>query len=324
MRLLLGALLLLSACPAPARFPPPDREAPADPATVERGRYLANHVAICVTCHSERDWRYYGGPVAPGTEGQGGESHTEIFNLPQDVSMPASNITPHNLGDWTDGEVLRSLIGGLSQDGSALFPSMPFTQYRKLSWPDLEAIVAYLRTVPPNDHPLPERDLRYRSLKDITNAFPSPASPPQSSPEPGTVAYGRYLTAAASCMWCHTPIDRGGWPIAGREFSGGNDFFVKPPGAGFSHAPNITPHATGIGGWSKEQFIGRFKRTDAETVRKIETTPGGFNSMMAWEAYSGLTEDDLGAIYDFLMTRRPIENMVPRWTPPEIGLGKDL
>jgi hypothetical protein len=323
-RLLLPALLLLAACPAPARFAPPNRSAPTDAAAVERGAYLANHVAVCVTCHSERDWTAYGGPVVPGTEGRGGESFTEIFHLPDGVVMPASNITPHALGGWTDGEVLRALTGGLSRDGSALFPSMPFNQYRRMAWPDLLAIVAYLRTLPPQDAPLPPRDLRFRTLEDIANLFPAPASPPKRAPEPGTVAYGRYLVNAAGCRWCHTPIDRGGWPIPGLDFSGGNEFVVKPPGGGLSHAPNLTPHPTGLGGWTRDAFIARFQRSDAEAVRRTKTAPGGFNTLMAWEAYSGMTGEDLGSIYDFLRTVRPIERAVPRWTPPPTGRGKDL
>lgn len=325
MKLLLAALLLLSACPAPARFAPPSRIAPTDAATVERGRYLAEHVAVCVTCHSERDWTAYGGPTTPGTEGQGGESFTALFGLTDDVSMPASNITPHALGDWTDGEILRALTGGLSRDGTAIFPVMPFNQYRRMSVGDLDAIVAYLRTLAPRDAPLPPRDLRSRALRDITNLFPSPATPPRRHPEPGTPAYGRYLANAAGCAWCHSPIDRGGWPVPGKAYAGGNAFPIKAPGGGFSHAPNLTPHPTGLGGWSKEQFVARFKRMDREAVTGIETAPGGFNSGMAWEAYSGMTEEDLGAIYDFLRRQRAISHAVPRWTPPEeTGPERDL
>ncbi len=316
--------LLLAACPAPARFAPPNRVAPTDAASIERGRYLANHVTVCVTCHSTRDWTAFGGPVVPGTEGRGGESFTEIFNLPDDVVMPAPNITPHALASWTDGEIQRAMIGGLSRDGSALFPSMPFTQYRKMAWSDLDAIVAWLRTLPPQDAALPQRDLVHRSLKDITNLFPAPASPPRRVPQGDSVARGRYLVDAAGCAWCHTPIDRGGWPIPGRAFAGGNRFVVKPPGGGWSHAPNLTPHPTGLGGWTREQFVGRFQRMGDGAATKIETSAGGFNSLMAWEAYSGMTAEDLGAIYDYLMTRRPIEHVVPRWTPPEIGPRKDL
>ena len=41
--------------------------------SVERGRYLANHVMLCIDCHSTRDWSKFTGPVIAGTEGMGGE-----------------------------------------------------------------------------------------------------------------------------------------------------------------------------------------------------------------------------------------------------------
>jgi hypothetical protein len=38
---------------------------------------------------------------------------------------------------------------------------------------------------------------------------------------------------------------------------------------------------------------------------------------MAWSAYSGMTEEDLGALYDHLMSKPGIRKVVPRWSPPE-------
>src|SRR5690606_23018027 len=56
------------------KFALPDvGEAPAlqievTPDRVERGRYLANAVAVCMDCHSVRDWSKFSGPIKPGTE----------------------------------------------------------------------------------------------------------------------------------------------------------------------------------------------------------------------------------------------------------------
>ena len=41
------------------------------PERIARGTYLANHVTVCVDCHSTRDWTKYSGPITPGTEGKG-------------------------------------------------------------------------------------------------------------------------------------------------------------------------------------------------------------------------------------------------------------
>ncbi len=322
MRALAAAIaaLLCVGCPAPARFAAPDLDVPDDAATVARGRYLAHHVAICIECHSDRQWEHYGGPAAPGSDGRGGMSFVEIYKVPGDVVMPAPNITPAALGDWTDGEIFRAITGGLDKDGVAIFPSMPFNQYRHMARADLEAIVAYLRTLPPVEHELPERDLKYRMLEDIANVFPAKPIIRDTAPGPGDRGYGAYLANIASCRWCHTPMDAGGWPIAGQDYSGGNAFTVPPPGGGVAYAPNITPDLkTGIGGWTKEVFVARFRGTTPEAVRANHVAPGGFNSFMAWPAYSGMTEEDLGAIYDHLVTRPAIRRAVPRWTPPDSG-----
>ena len=316
----IGAVLLwvlvLAACPAPARFPAPDLDVGDDIAVVARGEYLARHVALCVECHSERDWSHYGGPAVPGTEGRGVASMVEIYKLPPEVVMPAPNITPAGLGDWSDGEIFRAITGGLDRDGEAIFPSMPFNQYRDMSHADLEAIVAWVRTLPSLPHDLPARDLKYRALADITNIFPMVPHPRKTTPQPGDRDYGKYLANAASCRWCHTPLDAGGWPIAGRDYAGGNAFNVPSPGGGTVYAPNITPdEKTGIGSWSREVFIARFRGTTPEAVREQTIAPGTFNSLMAWGAYSGMTEEDLGAIYDHLMRQPPLGNAVPRWTP---------
>lgn len=75
------------------------------------------------------------------------------------------------------------------------------------------------------------------------------------------VAYGEYMTNAAVCTECHTPIDDQGQPLPGREFAGG--FEMKLPGGGVVRTANITPDAdTGIGTWTEQQFVDKFKAFD--------------------------------------------------------------
>ncbi len=50
----------------------PGIKIPITPERVARGKYLANHVGICMDCHSQRDWNFYAGPIAEGTFGGGG------------------------------------------------------------------------------------------------------------------------------------------------------------------------------------------------------------------------------------------------------------
>ncbi|HUP62113.1 MAG TPA: hypothetical protein VNA69_17025 [Thermoanaerobaculia bacterium] len=84
------------------------------------------------------------------------------------------------------------------------------------------------------------------------------------------------------------------------------------------HAPwfrvvtaNITPHAsTWMGKASKEEFIGRFRAFANITAENAPAAPKGRNTLMPWLAYSRMTEDDLGAIYDYLRTVPAVENRV--------------
>src|SRR5690349_24798886 len=72
---------------------------------IDRGRYLANSVSVCMDCHSTRDWSKFSGPLTPGTLGKGGE------RFDQSVGMPgvyfSKNITPEGITRYTDGELLQ-------------------------------------------------------------------------------------------------------------------------------------------------------------------------------------------------------------------------
>jgi len=64
------------------------------------------------------------------------------------------NITSHKekgIGAWGDAEIKRAITDGVSRDGSRLKPPMGFEFYKNMTSDDLDAVVAYLRTVPPKD-----------------------------------------------------------------------------------------------------------------------------------------------------------------------------
>jgi mono/diheme cytochrome c family protein len=117
---------------------------------IYRGRYLVT-IAHCMECHSTFDkgvfdfrrlgagGRMFGPQVVQGFPADWPGSH-------------AANITSHptaGLGRWTDAEIKRAITQGISRDGRKLQPPMGFSYYAKLSPTDLDAIVAYLRTLPP-------------------------------------------------------------------------------------------------------------------------------------------------------------------------------
>ena len=178
MRIFIKTLVLLVCCVAaiaaggftylmlgyPKVGPAPDVTIERTSERIARGKYLADHVAACTDCHSQRDWARYAGPVKDGTYGAGGEVFDESMGMPGRVV--SRNITPGALGDWTDGEILRAMTAGVSRDGSPLFPLMPYLDYGAHMDPeDAKAIVSYLRTIPASSHaPEPTRlNFRFRS-----------------------------------------------------------------------------------------------------------------------------------------------------------------
>ncbi|HMV91786.1 MAG TPA: cytochrome C, partial [Cyclobacteriaceae bacterium] len=114
---------------------------------IDRGKYLANNVAMCIDCHSTRDFTVFGGPLIPGTEGKGGEKFSKELGFPGDFY--AANITPAAIGNWTDGELFRAITTGVSKDGHALFPVMPYLNFGKMDKEDIYSIIAYIRTLKP-------------------------------------------------------------------------------------------------------------------------------------------------------------------------------
>ena len=83
-------------------------------------------------------------------QGVGGIVWNEQIGFPG--TLVASNITPDpdtGLGKWTDGEIIRAIREGVDRDGNALFPIMPYSHFRNMSEEDAQAIVAYLRSLPP-------------------------------------------------------------------------------------------------------------------------------------------------------------------------------
>ncbi len=112
------------------------------PARIERGKYLFDAVCACGSCHSERDFKKFGGPLLPGRSGSGQEM--PFYGLPGTIT--AGNLTrdkDSGLGQWTDGEKIRAIRDGINKDGRALYPLMPYQYYRYLSDEDVQSIVAY-------------------------------------------------------------------------------------------------------------------------------------------------------------------------------------
>ncbi|MFQ5752733.1 MAG: cytochrome C [bacterium] len=283
---------------------------------IARGEYLANHVTVCMDCHATHDWRFFSAPPVPGTEGMGGDLYGEEMGIPG--SIYPGNLTPAGLGDWSDGEIMRAITSGVNKDGEALFPFMPYTEYRHLSEEDLFSIISYLRSLSPIENVIPKRKLNF-PMNLIVRTIPEPAQPnPQPDPT-DTMAYGKYLATISGCKFCHTPQEQG-VPISGMEFAGGFEF---PLPSGTVRSMNITPdRETGIGGWDEVTFINIFKSYNPDDVRQDTLRTDEYNTVMPWAMYSGMRQEDLGAIYDFLRSVPAIENRVQRFIPHRLGNDK--
>ncbi len=108
---------------------------------VKLGHYLVA-IGHCMECHTPM----VKGELQLGELGKGGRE----FKGPWGVSV-ARNITSHKtqgLGSWTDDEIKAAITQAKRKDGSALKPPMDYRAYSRISASDLDAMVAYLRTVP--------------------------------------------------------------------------------------------------------------------------------------------------------------------------------
>lgn len=273
---------------------------------IERGEYLANHVAVCMDCHSKRDWNLYAGPMINGTLGSGGELFDENLGFPGKIY--ARNITPHALADWTDGEIIKAVTTGESKNGNALFPLMAYPRFGKMDKEDILSIVSYLRSIAPSSNVVPETELNF-PVNLINKTLPKQANFQKMPAEKDSVNYGAYLVNVAGCVDCHSKTDKG-QVIAGTEFGGGMEF--KFPD-GTLTSPNITMHKTnGIGSWSKEAFVQRFKMYSDSTYQPEAVGLSVNNTPMPWSMYTGMKTKDLETIYTYLKSLKPKDNKVDK------------
>ncbi len=279
----------------------------ATPERLARGKYLNDHVVGCTTCHTQRDWTKFSGPPQPDMIGAGGEP----FNLGAAGMLYSKNITPAALSSWSDAELLRAVTAGVSKDGTPLFPLMPYPHFGAMTEDDVHAVLAYIRSLKAIESGnIPERQLSF-PLNLIVRTMPRKAAPqPRPSPQ-DKLAYGKYMTRSALCADCHTPIDDRGTPLPGMDFAGGMEFYET----GYRvRSANITPDAdTGIGTWTEQQFIDRFKAFENTAPATLSDAEKRQNTVMPMTAYAGMTREDLAAIYAFLRTQKPVINRVNRF-----------
>jgi mono/diheme cytochrome c family protein len=288
----------------PAARPLTNRTFAASPERLARGRYLTDNLLNCFACHSEREWTKRDVPVVAGMLGAGTLSFP-LKGLPGSVYPP--NITPDKetgVGNWTDDQLARAIREGVSADGRALFPFMPYENYRYLSDEDLASVIVYLRSLPPVKHAVPKTELIF-PVKYLINSAPRPLTEPVNPPDLSTpVRRGDYLVTIGGCRDCHTP-QKQGQRIMALDLAGG--FPIEGPW-GFVASANITQAPSGIPYYDEKLFID-VMRTGWVKARELKP-------IMPWWNFRGLTDEDLASIFAYLKTVPPVAHRVDNSKPP--------
>jgi len=118
---------------------------------IERGEYLSI-VGGCNDCHTPGTM--YGDPDFSRRLG-GSELG---WRGPWGVSYPR-NISPDmetGIGKWTEEQIVSTLRTGQRPDGSVMLPPMPWPNTARMSDGDLHALAAYLKSIPPVQHKMPD------------------------------------------------------------------------------------------------------------------------------------------------------------------------
>lgn len=304
--IVLGILILAVVIAVYAMYPPkmeaplPDIKASTDSAVIAHGKYLVYGTAHCAECHSGTREDFKNGIPMEQLTPSGGM----VFTFPGGA-IHAKNLTPDKetgTGRYTDAELARMIRYGVRPNGQIMFP---FMAYGDVSDEDLTAIISYLRSIPPVKNEIPDDHLNFM-MKGVMAFFIKPYPPtgeiPKSVKPDTTAAYGKYLaTAVSGCEFCHTKFDEMTGKLTGIPFSGGG----KTPSATEEEGvwiitPNLTPDPeTGrITEWSYERFRERFQQQG----RLIK------ESIMPWEAFKNYSDNDLKAVYKYLMSLPPVKN----------------
>ncbi len=258
-------------------------------ALIKRGDYLVNTVMTCGNCHTPKGPQ---GDIMAKTF-SGGLSWDEP---PFKVTAP--NITQDRetgIGKWSDADIKHLLRTGQRPDGVQIAMVMPTGFYDIITERDMNAIVAYLRTLKPIKNTVPAPVYK---MPQVHHAFPGGEKPYTEAMFSEKLKHGFYLATIAHCMECHTPMGPRGREFATRLGTGGFEF---PGPWGTSVSPNITSSKTkGVGAW-----------TDAEIKRAITTGVDKdgkhLKPPMGYHYYAKMTDSDLNDLIAWLRTVPPKE-----------------
>lgn len=271
----------------------------SSPDAIERGQKLS--MMLCASCHMDQQT----GKMTGG----------EMLDLPKEFGMAyAPNITQdseHGIGNWSDADLLRLLRTGIKKDGQYSPPYM--MKVPLMADDDVNAIISFLRSDSPmvEADPTPDKpcdpSLLTKFLCRVAfKPFSLPDHPIDLPDTSNSAELGEYLAHNLGCFHCHSAdfkTNNDLNPTLSEGYFGGGNKPLDRQGR-VKTSSNLTPdRETGIGSWSKEAFINAVK------YGRVEGEPALVYPMMP---YTQLTDDEAGAIYDYLMTIPPINNKVER------------
>lgn len=275
-------------------------EAPADPAQVARGAYLAL-AGNCAGCHT-----------APG-----GLAYAGGRGIPTPFgSLYAPNLTPDpvtGLGRWSTAAFWRALHHGRSRDGRLLYPAFPYPNYTRIDRGDSDAIHAYLRSLPAVVQPNRANTLRFPfdrpSALAVWRALYFRPGDPQSTsdtdrPRSAEWTRGAYLVEGLGhCNACHASRNALGATRSTLDLAGG----LIPVQNWY--APSLTSSAeAGLAHWSAAEIVGLLG-----TGVSAQGAVSGPMAEVVGNSTQHLTEADLQAIATYLQA---LPQSAPSGPPP--------
>lgn len=246
----------------------------SDPAVIARGHHLSKSLAPCALTDCHNDDLAGGRVVEQGPLG----------------TMQGPNITSI-IATYSDGELARLIRHGVTKNGNSVI-FMPAEEWNWLPKSDVDAIISYLRTVKPIDKPSGRPDIHaFGKVLDRLGYIPIDTArrvagrKMEIGPEPTpTPEYGKWISH--QCHGCH-----GEAHMAGGHLDGTPPDFPVPK--------NLTPHETGLKGWTFEDF----EHMGATGLRKNGEK---LAPLMPVEAVNNMDSLEKHALWSYLQSLPPV------------------
>ncbi len=271
------AFLALAWRPAIAPVEPPQPQSFARD-LVAKGEMLAS-AGNCASCHTV----------------EGGQPFAGGFAIPTPFgTVFSTNITPDRetgIGRWSPAAFTRAMREGVSRDGKHLFPAFPYDHFTKLTDGDVEALYAYLMTVPAvsarppaNTVPFP---LDIRAFQAGWKMLFFRPEPYRANVEKSAARNrGAYLAEGlAHCGACHTPRNVLGAESVGHPYNGA---IIEGQWIAWPLDVSVSPAR-----WTRDDFVTYLKGGTTIHGRAIGPMGPVVHSLEA------LPDSDIAAIADY-------------------------